>query len=92
MLDIWAKHSEHHATCTVYGVWPVQCTPNPSHACHTVQVLPTLVFTAAIIAHSVYFEHFVGFVTHFQVPATPARASIMSIMGPVLASNFLLDC
>ena len=51
--------------------WPGQCTPNLSHACHTVQILPPLVVTATKTAHSVYVEHFVGSKAHFKRPAAP---------------------
>ena len=80
-----------HATCTFYGVWPEQCTPNLSHACRTVQILPALVFSATNTAHSVYFERFVGVYSAFSAPCSAPRGSIMSIMGPVWAPNFLLD-
>ena len=65
-----------HATCTCYRGWPAQCTPNLSHACHTVQILPTLVYTATKTAHS---------------GLSSAFARIISIMGLVWAPNFLLD-
>ena len=69
MLEIWAKYTpKNHAIFTFYRAWPGQCAPNLSHACHTAQILPTLVFTAAKIAHSVYFERFVGFIAHFLQP------------------------
>ena len=45
VLEIWAKHTQNHATCTFYRAWPGQCAPL-SHACHAVQILPALVLTA----------------------------------------------
>ena len=61
MLDIRAKHPpQKNATCTVYRVGLGQCTPSLVHACHAVQVLPTLVFTVSNTAHSTYFERFAG--------------------------------
>ena len=55
------------------------------HACHAVQVLPTLVVTATNTAHSPCilsdFECLVGFIDHFKVPEAPPRASIMRFMG-----------
>ena len=51
----------------------------------------SLGFTATNTAHSVYFERFVGVYRAFQAACSPPRASIMSIMGPVWAPNFLLD-
>ena len=51
----------------------------------------SLGFTATNTAHSVYFERFVVVYRAFSAACSPPRASIMSIMGPVRAPNFLLD-
>ena len=57
----------------------------------TVQILPTLVLTLINTAHSVYFERFHGVYHACEVPSSPPRASIMSIMRPFWTPNFLLD-
>ena len=36
-------------TPTVFRVWPGQCTPNVSQACHAVRVPPTLAFTTTTL-------------------------------------------
>ena len=69
------KHNQKPCNMHIVRVWPGQCAPNLSHACHTVQILPTLVFTATKTAHNVNFERFAG----------------VHIMGPVWAPNLLLD-
>ena len=90
-MEVWGNHIKIHANCTVHSAFYWQYMQSLSHARHPSQLLPRLLFAATKTAHSTYFEHVIVVYNVFSGPRSLPRASIISIMGPVWTSNFLID-
>ena len=87
MLEIWAAQHRKHATCTVLRIWLGQCTQNLGTLVMQSRCRQCSHLQLKMLPKKMCLLRF----GTFQGPSSPARASIMSTMGPVFAPNRLLD-